>query len=107
MKSPDKEFTYIADELEKCGVPVKHRLNPTDISTFIDVRLQHGKTTLKDDPCKSATNGYKDLKMPSTWENPTMSDQKLYVQVIGLYCDMESRVAFKAGYRFDESIKNL
>ena len=103
MKSPEIEFARIFNELHLCGVKVPHLLSPEDISTFIDIKLQHGKTTLKEDPCKS---NIKTLMPPSTWPTTDPKHLRLYRASMRLYCAMEDRSAFRSDFEFDESIEN-
>lgn len=103
MKSPEIEFARIFNELHQCGVKVPHMLTSEDISTFIDSKLQHGKTTMKEDPCKS---NIKTLMPPSTWPTNDPNHLRLYRSSMRLYCAMEDRSAFHSEFQFDESIEN-
>ena len=111
MTAPDTELAYIADELQKCGVQVKHRLEPSEISEFIDVSLQHGKTAVTDSCCDSSpANDYKAVTpLPvGSWVDPPPSeaDLSMYRAAIRLYCDMGTGAALARGYAFNQTIIN-
>ena len=111
ITSPDTELAYIANELEKCGVEVKHRLELSEISEFIDVSLQHGKTAVTDSCCDSSpANDYKAVTpLPvGSWVDPPPSeaDLSMYRAAIRLYCDMGTGAALARGYAFNQTIIN-
>ena len=66
MKSPHSEFARIYNDLKGCGVDVPRALTSKDIESFIDVRLQHGKSGLGDVSC--GTN-YHNLVLPGETPN--------------------------------------
>lgn len=102
MTQPVTEFTHIFESLHTCGVPVPHRLTDAVIADFIDVKLQHGKSTLKDD--HTCTEDLSNIAIPSTWETTDPDHVHLYRESMKLYCAMENGKAFVANYAFDESI---
>ena len=51
MEQPEIEFHRIYDELTQCGLNIPRRLTSTDVSTFIDTKLQHGKNGKVDNSC--------------------------------------------------------
>ena len=104
MTTPDTEFARIHRELHLCGVNVPRLLTQEDISSFIDMRLQHGKTTLKEDSCRLNIDT---LQPPATWVTQDPSDLKLYREAMRVYCAMEDKSAFTPSFVFDESIVNL
>jgi hypothetical protein len=101
MQQPEVELNRIYDELRGCGVEVPRRVSKEDINDFIDLRLQHGRTTLKDTSCEEDLDG---IMPPSSWENPSTSDVDLYRQCIRAYCAMEDRSAFSANFEWNHSI---
>jgi hypothetical protein len=64
MIQPQIELDRIYNELIECGVPVPHKLSITDINDFIDIKLQHGRSTLKDKSCESDIS---QLSPPEAW----------------------------------------
>ena len=104
MKSSESELNKIFEELKICGLDVPHKLTTEDVNSFIDMKLQHGKNTLKEDPCKKDISN---ILPPTTWETTDQENIKLYRESMRLYCAMEDRSAFKPDFKFDDKIVNL
>lgn len=84
MAAPQKEFDRIYDELHTCGIQVPHKLKSTDISDFIDVKLQHGKNG-QDVSC---SQDYSTLIPPG--ELGTFSGIFIFVHSLFIFvCDFE------------------
>ena len=64
MKSSEKALNDIFDGFHACGLKAPHRLTPNDVNSFIDMKLQHGKNTLKENPCQQ---DLKAILPPNTW----------------------------------------
>ena len=105
MKSTREELDRIYSKLlYECGVPVPHKVSSKDMNDFVDPTLQHGKTGSKDAlDCKDAVALEKILP-PSSWETKDENHFKLYRSAMKLYCAMETGLAFKLGFHFDDSI---
>lgn len=103
MQQPKQELDRIFDELVACGVAVPHKLDDTEISSFIDIKLQHGKSTLKDHSCDQDLTS---ILPPESW--PTKDDQhiRLYREVMRVYCAMEDGRAFQRGFQFADFVKD-
>ena len=71
-------FHRIYDQLHLCGVQVPHKLSATDISSFIDVKLQHGHATLVDTSCEHDISG---LMPPETWSTTDPEHIRIYREV--------------------------
>ena len=97
MIQPQVELDRIYEQLRICGVAVPHKLTPAQIADFIDIKLQHGRTTLKDSTCGSdlAT-----IKPPETWPTNEQEHIELYREVMRVYCAMEDGSAFSTSFRF-------
>jgi alpha-amylase/alpha-mannosidase (GH57 family) len=104
MKYPETEFEMMYQQLTKCGVKIPRKLQKEDIYSFIDTKLQHGKTTLKDDSCRVDIST---LIPPKTWETQDEDHIQLYREVMRLYCAMEDRTAFTPEFEYDDSIVNI
>jgi hypothetical protein len=103
MQQPQVEFDRIYVELRQCGVPVPHKLAPTDISSFIDSSLQHGKSTLKDTSCAGDLST---LSPPEAWPTSEAEHVSLYREVMRVYCGLEDGSALRASFQWDESIRD-
>lgn len=95
MSQPQVELDRIFDQLHECGVAAPRRLQQAQISGFVDSKLQHGRTTLHDDPCvlNLAT-----LTPPDTWPTTEVEHVALYREVMRAYCAMEDGSAFSAEF---------
>lgn len=108
MSQPQEELDRVYTELrEQCGVQVPHKVSHEDVVTFVDPKLQHGKTNLIDKSCEGG-NDEVDTAVPpaSSWETQDPIHLKLYRSSLRLYCAMEDFSAFLPDFLFDESIKN-
>jgi hypothetical protein len=101
MQQPKVEFDRIFEQLKACGVDVPHQLNDQEISSFIDIKLQHGKSTLTDKVCEE---NLEEIQPPESWQTTDPAQLKLYREVMRVYCAMENRSAFENGFKWDESI---
>lgn len=101
MQQPKVEFDRMYEELKVCGVEVPRKLSDQEISSFIDLKLQHGRTTLKDKSCEEDLS---QIYPPSTWPTDDESHIVLYREVMRAYCAMESGAAFKSNFKWDMSI---
>jgi hypothetical protein len=106
MTSPEREFNeVIFTELKNCGLDVPRKLTTSDITSFIDPNLQHGKSSLKD--VSSCQSEISTLIPPATWDTNDVEDIRLYRECMRLYCAMEDRTAFKHNFKFDLNIHNI
>lgn len=103
MRDPQIELDRVFDELTQCGVNVPHKLNPVEIADFIDVKLQHGKSTQIDDTCNGELDN---IKPPSSWPTSDIEHIRLYREVMRVYCAMEDGTAFQRGFKFAENVKD-
>jgi len=104
MTQPQQELSRIYSELRDiCGVPVPHKLSVTDIADFIDIKLQHGRSTLKDDSCSKDLST---LQPPESWPTNEVTHIELYREVMRVYCALENGDALKATFQWDSSIKD-
>ena len=99
------EFERIYSELRQCGVAVPRRLSPEDISSFIDSKLQHGKSTQKD--TTSCSGDLSTLRPPASWPNTEPEHISLYREVMRVYCALEDGAALKGSFVWDQSIKDV
>lgn len=114
MKQPSTELNRIYDELIACGInnlPDKSensnkikQASETDIKDFIDISLQHGRTTLKDTSCEMNL----DIVLPpnKSWPDPSHTDIIFYRECIRVYCAMEDGSAFHPNFKWDDNIKD-
>ena len=104
MKQPSIELNRIYDELHQCGLDVPKSVTNEDITSFIDIKLQHGRTTLKDTSCDSNLN---ELMPPETWKTTEQTHIELYRKVMIAYCAMEDGSAFDSRqFQWDHEIKD-
>ena len=76
MSRPKEEMDRIYKELrEVCGVDIPRRVSDEDVATFVDVKLQHGRSGLIDDSCHQDVNS---IVPPSTWPDPTENELAVY-----------------------------
>jgi hypothetical protein len=97
MSDPRNELDRIFDQLTECGVPVPHRLQTSQITDFIDPKLQHGRNTLKDASCGQDLST---IVPPETWPTTDLEHITLYREVIRVYCAMEDGTAFSPGFKW-------
>jgi hypothetical protein len=95
MSEPQPELDRIFDQLKLCGVAVPHRLTQAQVNDFIDIKLQHGRTTLKDASCGLELSS---LKPPETWPTNEPEHIELYREVMRVYCAMEDGSAFSPSF---------
>jgi len=62
-----------------CGVGVKHPLTTAEIEDFVDPKLQHGKSALKDKSCEVSLE---QLQLPSSWKMTHPDDILLYREIM-------------------------
>jgi hypothetical protein len=97
MSDPRNELDRIFDQLTECGVPVPHKLQTSQITDFIDPKLQHGRNTLKDASCGQDLST---IMPPETWPTTDSEHITLYREVIRVYCAMEDGTAFNPGFKW-------
>lgn len=103
MQQPKLELDRIYEELRGCGVDVPHKLDDAEISSFIDIKLQHGRSTLKDHTCEDDLT---QIKPPATWPTDDPQHVRLYREVMRFYCAMEDGRAFQKGFQFADFVKD-
>jgi len=103
MKTPDAEMARIRKQLLECGVPVPRALSASDVADFVDVKLQHGRTTLADTSCE---RDLATLVPPETWQTSETEHLILYREVMRVYCAMESGEAFHPDFAWKEDMKD-
>lgn len=103
MKDPHNELKRIRKELIECGVDVPHDVTKAAVSEFIDEKLQHGKSTLKDKSCEGDLST---MKPPEAWPTDDFAHIKLYREVMRVYCAFEDGSAYSVDFPWDESIKD-
>lgn len=91
MSTPTEEFDRIYNDLHSCGVPVPRKLLLNDIQSFIDLKLQHGRSSLIDDSCHQSIET---LVPPSSWVPENKEQLGLYRETMRVYCAMEDGTAF-------------
>jgi hypothetical protein len=104
MTNPQFELDRIYEGLRQCGVPVPHKVSPSDVASFIDPKLQHGKSTLKDNSCEKDVST---LLPPDTWQTTEAAHIKLYREAMRVYCALEDGSALKPEFKWDESIVDM
>jgi hypothetical protein len=103
MQESQKELDKIYHALHECGVDVPKKLGESEINDFIDLKLQHGKSTLKESTCDEDLTV---IKPPSTWPTTDDAHIRLYREVMRLYCAMEDGTAFRKGFQFAPFVKD-
>lgn len=103
MQQPKEQFDRIYDELHECGVDVPHKLTTEEIQSFIDIKLQHGRSTLKDKSCEADLSS---LVPPSGWPTSEPKHITLYRECMRVYCAMEDGSAFTKAFSWDETVKD-
>jgi len=101
MVQPQVELDRIYEQLRLCGVAVPHKLTPVQIADFIDIKLQHGRTTLKDASCGTDLSK---LMPPETWPTAEPEHVTLYREVIRVYCAMEDGSAFSPSFQWKQDM---
>ena len=77
--------------------------NKGDTTSFIDSKLQHGKSTMKDKSCEKEISK---LSPPESWESPDNNDIILYREVMRVYCALEDGSAYEKKFKWDQTIKD-
>lgn len=103
MTQPLAEMDRLYDEIRACGVQASHRLTKAEVEDFVDPKLQHGKSAIKDTSC---AQDIVTLMPPATWETKDIVHIKLYREVMRVFCAMEDGSAFKPDFKWDETIKD-
>lgn len=103
MTQPLIELDRIYDELRRCGVMASHRLTKAEVEDFVDPKLQHGKSALKDTTCGQDLTT---LMPPSTWPTRDESHFVLYREVMRVFCALEDGSAFSPTFQWDMSIQD-
>ena len=99
MSSPKQEMDRIYQELrDHCGVDVPRQLSAEDVASFVDVKLQHGRSGLVDDSCQQDMSS---IVPPSTWPDPSEKELVVYRKAMRAYCAMESGEAFHPSFEWD------
>ena len=65
--------------MQACGVAVSHELTTAEIEDFVDPKLQHGKSALKDTSCDQ---NIEELQMPTSWKSNRHEDLVLYREIM-------------------------
>lgn len=104
MQKPQEELDRIYTQLrEGCGLPVPHKVSPQDVTSFIDIKLQHGRTTLVDTTCE---HDHSNLMPPETWPTTDPEHVALYREVMRVYCAMENGSAFLPSFKWQLDMKD-
>jgi hypothetical protein len=107
MNQPVVELTRIYNELrENCGVAVPRVPTTDEINDFIDIKLQHGLTTLVDSVCSQGAASIEAVMPPEAWGSRQQDHIRLYRASLKLYCAMEDGTAFEPDFAFEESIRD-
>ena len=54
-------------------------LTTAEIEDFVDPKLQHGKSALKDTSCEQSLE---QLQIPSSWMTSRLEDLELYIEIM-------------------------
>ena len=103
MAQPLQEMQRLYTEIKACGVEVSHELTKAEVEDFVDPKLQHGRSALKDTSCEL---DHSTLTPPAIWEHPEPQNIPLYREVMRVFCAMEDGSAFKPDFHWDETIKD-
>jgi hypothetical protein len=103
MAQPLVEMDRIYNEIRACGVMAPHQLTKAEVEDFVDPKLQHGKSALKDTSCDQDTST---LALPSVWPSQDKNHIPLYREVMRVFCALEDGSAFKADFKWDETIQD-
>jgi hypothetical protein len=105
MTDPNGELKKIRQALIACGVAVPHDATVGEVAEFIDIKLQHGKSTLRDHTCEG--DELSTLEPPKEmWPTTDPQHVKLYREVMRVYCAMEDGSAYSAQFPWDDDIKD-
>jgi len=103
MTNARPELDRIYQQLKECGVDVPHKVSDNDLSDFIDIKLQHGRSTLKDTSCDGDTTK---LLPPESWPTKEEKHIKLYREAMRVYCAFEDGTAYLSDFKWDETIRD-
>ncbi len=103
MTQPLVEMDRIYEEVRRCGVMATHRLTKSEVEDFVDPKLQHGKSALKDTTCGQDLST---LMPPSTWPTRDENHFVLYREVMRVFCALEDGTAFSPMFQWDMSIQD-
>ena len=103
MSQAEIELERIYTELHQCGVAVPHMVEKSDINSFIDIKLQHGRSTLKDTSCGGDIST---LTPPESWPTTDNEHVSLYRECMRVYCALEDGTALKPSFEWDRSIRD-
>lgn len=104
MQQPEVEMDRIYRELRGCGVEVPHAVTTADITSFVDISLQHGRSSLtKESICSEDLS---QLMPPSTWPTNEADHIALYRECIRVYCAMEDGSAFSPAFKWSDKVKD-
>jgi hypothetical protein len=107
MQHPKDELDRLYNELvTNCKVPIPHKISTSQIDSFIDTSLQHGKSTLQDETCVNKEYLSPSFKPPATWPTQEKDHIRLYREVMRVYCAFEDGSAFESSFTWDESIQD-
>ena len=104
MSSPKQELDRIYSELrDNCGLNVPRQLSLEDVASFVDIKLQHGRSGLIDDSCHKDINS---IVPPSTWPEPSEHEVAIYRKAMRAYCAMETGEAFHPSFEWDLELQD-
>ena len=107
MQHPKAELDRIYAELrDSCGVQVPLQADEKAIKEFVDINLQHGKTSLKDQSCNDHENSLATFVPPDTWKTTDETHLELYRECMRVYCAMEDGTAFKSNFKWKTDMKD-
>lgn len=106
MSQPQIELDRITAELRQCGVAVPRKVTEAEVEEFIDVKLQHGRSSNKDSSCEAINELDPLLLLPpkEQWEPTEPEHIHLYRACMKAYCALEDGSAFKGAFQWDETI---
>jgi len=109
MANSRVELDRIYDELrDRCHVPVPHKIAQADLTTFIDPKLQHGRTSKGPDNCEllkqDLTNLHTITPPEKSWVPENEQMMELYRESIRVFCAMEDKSAFGPAFKWEERI---
>eukprot|EP01039_Chlorochromonas_danica_P002492 gene2492-2730_t len=106
VRSTESELKRVYEELKfGCGVPIPRELTREDISSFIDMSLQHGRTSLSRSPCEHHHADH--AHVTRVW-NSTHHPERfaLYRECLRVYCAMEDGAAFSPSFEWNFDIRD-
>lgn len=105
MQQPEIELKRIYEELKtNCGVPVPHALERNEIASFVDINLQHGRSSLS--PESICKEDLAHLPPPDSWKTTDADHITLYRECIRAYCAMEDGSAFSPSFQWNMNIRD-